>query len=323
MSGRQSVRWPNEAPLGEDSGHVPNSFDARFACLKGGTFMTCRILYSLLVLALICNLSSGQPEQPSADAVAKLIGQLNSKDFQTRLEASDKLEKLGAPVLPALRKAVKTDLVLEAKRRIEQVIGRIEAGQLQAEENLWKDFDAPQRGVKDRLIKILDRTPTLSDRQATAAIYLITVGRSPTGPELEDAQKQLAEGSVRLTSILRLARARMQGEDFKPALAGVNERLTKARKELTNENEIATALNRLNSAEFEKLINEVAAATAKAAKTDEDFVDVAFLLTLSRYPEKERKSTLGHIQRTPNRATATSNVFWALLNSKEFLSSSN
>jgi len=283
--------------------------------------MTSRIhiLNSLLVLALICNLSRGEPEQPSPDAVAKLIGQLSSNVFQTRQEASDQLEKLGAPVLPALRKALKTDLELEAQRRLEQVIGRIEAGLLEAEEKLWKDFDPQQRGVKDRLSKILARTPTLSDRQVTAAIYLITVGRSPTGPELEDAQKQLAEGSIRWASILRLARSLVQGKEFNTALAGVNERLIKARQELATENDIAKALNRLNSAEFEKLIDEVAAATAKATKTDEDFVDVAFLLTVSRFPEEERKSALGHLKRAPNRATVTSTVFWALLNTKEFL----
>jgi hypothetical protein len=299
----------------------PGSADSQ--CLKGGTSMTSRIhiLCSLPVLALICNLSSGQPEQPAPDAVAKLIGQLSSKDFQTRQGASAKLEKLGAPVLPALRKALKTDVELEARRRIEQVIGRIEAGLLQAEEKLWKGLDAQQRGVKDRLIKILARTPTLSDRQVAAAIYLITVGRSPTEPELKDAQKQLAEGSIRWASILRLARSLVQGKEFNTALAGVNERLIKARKELATENEIAKALIRLNSAEFQKLIDEVAAATAKATKTDEDFVDLAFLLTVSRFPgeEQQRKPALGHLKRAPNRTTAASNVFWALLSTKEFL----
>ncbi len=285
--------------------------------------MTSRIhiLNSLLILALNCNFSRGQPEQPSPVAVAKLIGQLNSEDFQTRQKATDKLEKFGVPVLPALRKALKTDVELEARRRIEQVIGRIEAELVQTEEKLWKDFDAPQRGVKDRLIEILDKTPTLSDRQVTAAIYLITVGRSPTEPELKDAQKQLAEGSIRWVSILQLARSLVQGKEFNTALAGVNERLIKARKELATENEIAKALNRLNSAEFDKLIDEAAAAIAKATKTDEDFVDLAFLLTVSRFLEEEqqRKSALGHLKRGPNRATATSTVFWALLNTKEFL----
>jgi hypothetical protein len=278
------------------------------------------LLNSLLVLALMCNLSSGQPGQPSPDAVAKLIGQLNSVDFPTRQQASDKLEKLGAPVLPALRKALKTDVALEATRRIEHVIGRIEAGLLRAEEKLWKDFDAQQRGVKDRLIKILARTPTLSDRQVTAAIYLITVGRSPTEPELRDAQKQLAEGSIRRTSILRLARSLVRGKEFNPALADVNERLVKARQELASD-ELAKALARLNSDEFQKLIDEVAAATAKATKADEDFVDLAFLLTVSRFPEEEqqRKPALGYLKREPNRATATSTVFWGLLNTKEFL----
>jgi hypothetical protein len=285
--------------------------------------MTCRIriLNSLLVLTLICNLSSGQPEQPSPDAVAKIIGQLSSEDFQTRQEASAKLEKFGSPVLPALRKALKTDVELEVKRRLEQVIGRIEAGLVQAEEKLWKDFDAQQCGVKDRLSSILARTPTMSDRQVTAAIYLITVGRSPTEPEFEDAQKQLVEGSIRWASILRLARSLVQGKEFNTALAGVNERLIEARKGLATENELAKALERLNSAEFQKLIDEVAAATAKATKTDEDLVDLAFLLTVSRFPEDEqqRKPALGYVKRAPNRATATSDLFWALLNTKEFL----
>jgi hypothetical protein len=276
---------------------------------------------SLLVLALICNCSSGQSEQPSADAVAKLIGQLNAADFRTREGATDKLEKLGAPVLPALRQALKAGAELEAKRRIEHLIGQIEAALLQAEEKRWKDLGAPERGVKDRLIKILARTPTLSDQQVTAAIYLITVGRSPSEPELKDAQKRMAKGSIRWASILQLSRSLVQGKEFNTALAGVNERLIKTQRELASDNEIAKVLQRLNSTEFEKLIDEVAATTAKAAKTDEDFVDLAFLLTVSRFPEDEqqRKPALGHLKRAPNRATATSTVFWALLNTKEFL----
>jgi hypothetical protein len=279
------------------------------------------IVNALLALALIGNCSSGQSEQPSADAVAKLIGQLNSAEFRTRQDATDKLEKLGTPVLPALRKALKAGAEPEARRRIEHVIGRIEAGLLQAEEKRWKDFGAPERGIKDRLSKILARTPTLSDQQVTAAIYLITVGRSPSEPELKDAQKQLARGSIRWASILQLSRSLVQGKEFSTALAGVNERLMKTQKELAADNEIAKALHRLNSPEFEKLINEVAATTARAARTDEDFVDLAFLLTVSRFPEEEqqRKPALGHLKRAPNRATATSTVFWALLNTKEFL----
>lgn len=283
--------------------------------------MTSRIpiLNSLLVLALSCNLSNAQTEQPALDAVAKLIGQLSSEDFRTREEASDKLAKLGAPVLPALRKALKTDVEPEARRRLEQAIDGIEAGLLQAEEELWKDFDAPQRGVKDRLGRILTRTPTLTDRQVTTATYLITVGRSPTEPEFKDAEKQLAEGSNRSASLLRLARSLVQGKEFNTALAGANERLIEAQKELAAENGIAKALHRLNSDESQKMIDEVAAATAKTAKTDEDFVDLAFLLTVSRFPEEQqRKQALDHLQKTPTRATATSNVIWALLNTKEF-----
>jgi hypothetical protein len=131
----------------------------------------------------------------------------------------------------------------------------------------------------------------------------------------------LAEGSIRWASILRLARSLVQGEEFSSALAGVNERLIKARKELATEIELVKVLQRLNSAEFLKLNDEVAAATAKATRTDEDLVDLAFLLTVSRFPEEvqQRKPALGHFQRAPNRAVATSNLIWALLNTKEFL----
>src|SRR5262249_20800074 len=79
---------------------------------RGGISMTSpvHIFPSLLVLGVTCTLSSGQPEQAAQGEVPKLIGQLTAKDFRTRQKASDQLEKLGAPVLPALRKALKTDV---------------------------------------------------------------------------------------------------------------------------------------------------------------------------------------------------------------------
>jgi hypothetical protein len=50
-------------------------------------------------------------------------------------------------------------------------------------------------------------------------------------------------------------------------------------------------------------------------------VDLAFLLTVSRFPDdaQQREPALGHFNRTQNRAAATSNLFWALLNTREFV----
>ena len=55
-------------------------------------------------------------------------------------------------------------------------------------------------------------------------------------------------------------------------------------------------------------------------KTDEQFVDVAYLLVLSRFPTAdESKQAAAHMKKANGRATATSDIFWFLLNSREFL----
>jgi hypothetical protein len=150
------------------------------------------IAISLATLAFIGSAVSGQTEHPHPEAVAKLIAQLSAADFRSRRQATDELEKLGAPVLPALRKAVPATASLEAKRRVEDVVNRIETALLKAEEKRWEDLDAPRRGIKDRLGKILARTPDMSDQQVASAVYLLTVGRAPTDDEIARAKKNLA-----------------------------------------------------------------------------------------------------------------------------------
>jgi hypothetical protein len=66
-------------------------------------------------------------EEPAPEALAKLIAQLGAARFRTRQEASAELEKLGRPVLGALRKAATANADLEVRRRIEAVATRIEA----------------------------------------------------------------------------------------------------------------------------------------------------------------------------------------------------
>jgi hypothetical protein len=275
----------------------------------------------LAILALIGEAATGlgptvRAEQPPPETVAKLIAQLSATDFRSRQEASNKLEKLGGPILPALRKAAKANTELELKRRIELVVIRIENGLLKTELKRWQDLDAPRRGIKDRLVKILARTPALSDRQVASAVYLLTVGRPPTDAEVTRAQKQFAETNGLPASVLQLGRSLVQSKKFSAEVAGANVRVFKVQKELASEMELAKNLHRLNVEEF----GDVAAALNKAVKTDEQFVNVAFLVVLSRFPTaNESKAAVAHLKKARHRPTATTDIVWALMNAKEFL----
>jgi hypothetical protein len=258
-------------------------------------------------------------EQPPPLAVAKLIARLGDAEFRSRQEASDKLAQRGAPILPALRKAATANTELEVKRRIELVVIRIENALLKDEEKRWQDLDAPRRGIKNRIGKIMARTPTLSNQQLASAIYLLTLGRPPTSDEVKQVQKQLGETNVRVVSVLQLARSLVQTKEFSAEVAAANVRISKLKQDLAGEMGLAQKLARLNGVESQKLCDELAASVDKAVKTDAHFVDVAFLLGMSRFPTAtESKTVLAHLKKVGNRLTATSDVFWSMINTREF-----
>src|SRR5262245_18645691 len=91
---------------------------------------------------------SGLAEQPSPEAVAKLIAQLGAEQFRTRQQASEELTKLGEPVLPALRRALTPKTELEVKRRIELIVIRIKAAPV---ENLVRAYCAKPDLARDRV----------------------------------------------------------------------------------------------------------------------------------------------------------------------------
>ena len=280
-------------------------------------------VFAIALSAFVAGTVSGKPDkgEPEPDAaVAKLITSLHSANFRARQDASNSLEKLGPPVLPALRKALRGDAEVETKRRIEHIIGRIETGIMQAEEKLWKDFDAPRRGIRDRLIKIMAANPTLTDQQVISAIYLVTAGRAPTEDELKAGRTQLADSDVRAVGAARLARPLVQGKEFNTELAVLNARILKAQADLHADNELGSTLLKLNDPEKQKLINDLGAATAKVVKSDEEIRDVTCLLTVSRYPrDTETPRIMDHLKRGGNRAAAVSDLYWALMSTKEFL----
>ncbi len=225
---------------------------------------------------------------------------------------SDKPETLAGPILPTLRKAVMAKSDLEVRNQINNAV--------KTEDKHWQDLDAPQRGIKDRVVKILTKTPALSDQQVASAVYLLTVGRTPTDEEFKRAQRDFAETNDRPLRALQLTRGLVQGKDFNTAVAATNGRLFKIPKDLATKRESGEIPILLTADEFQKLTGECAASVDKAMKADEQFVNLAYLLTLSRFPTAtESNQFVGHLKQAPERATATRDIFSFLLNSKEFL----
>jgi hypothetical protein len=230
------------------------------------------------------------------------------------------LEKLGPPILPALRKAATANNELEVKRRIELVVTRIENTLLKIEEKHWQALDAPRRGIKDRLLKILARTPTLSDHQVASVIYLLAVGRPPSDDEVKRAQKHLGETHSRLLSLRQLTRSLVEGKDFCAKVASANLHLLKLQQDVRAAREEVPVIPRLNSIEIEKIIAEVAKSVVKTVKTDEPLVDLAYLLVISRFPRAEEvQMAAAHLKRAQDRAGLVSDIIWALVNTKEFV----
>jgi hypothetical protein len=258
---------------------------------------------------------------PLPETVPNLIAQLSAADDQARQQASDKLEKLGGSVLPALRQAAAGSAAVEVQRRLELVVTRIENNLVKAEEKHWQDLDASRRGVKDRLVKIVARTPTLTDAQRTSAVYLLTVGRSPTDDEVKRAQKQFVETNGRAAGALSLARSLVQSEEFSAEVADANARLLKVKVDLGPEKDLVKQLHVLNSDEVQKMTTAFAGSLTKRVKTDGPLIDLAFLLVLSRFPKaNETERVVAHLKKT-GRLQATEDIFWSLLNTKEFLQS--
>src|SRR5262245_28448568 len=67
-----------------------------------------------------------QPTKAEANEVSKLVKQLADADFTKRDQASASLEKLGTAALPLLRDAVRKSDDTEVRRRLEEIIPRLE-----------------------------------------------------------------------------------------------------------------------------------------------------------------------------------------------------
>ena len=70
-------------------------------------------------------LSGVKPRPLDRKQVEPWLGDLDRDSFQVREKATEELQKLGNDAKPFLRAALKTDLVLEARRRIESLLERL------------------------------------------------------------------------------------------------------------------------------------------------------------------------------------------------------
>ncbi|MEI8380243.1 MAG: M56 family metallopeptidase [Planctomycetota bacterium] len=227
-------------------------------------------------------------------------------------QLSDKPEELIGPILPALRKFEIAKSDLEIRTQIEIAV--------KGEQTHWEKLDAPQRGIKDRIVKVLTKTLNLSDEQVVLAASLLSVGRPPDDEESKRAQKELAETKDRTKVVLKLARGLVESREFNARLAVTNDRLVKIQADLATKRGAGEVPVLLTAEEFQKVAVDCAEAVNQAAKTDEQFVDLACLLALSRFPSPiEAGQFVQHLKKATDRASATRDIFSFLLNSKEFV----
>lgn len=221
-------------------------------------------------------------------------------------------EKVAGSTLPTLRKAEMAQFDSEVRSQIENAV--------KTEDKQWQDLELPRRGIKDRVVKVLGNTPAMSDQQVVSAVYLLTVGRPPTDEEVKRAQKEFGEIKNRPLSVLQITRVLAKGKEFSTEISATNDRLFKMQKDLSTKRGAGETSFLLTADEFQKLTVDCASSVDKAVKTDEQFVDLAYLLALSRFPKAtESTQAVTHLKKAADRATATKEIFFSLLNSKEFL----
>jgi hypothetical protein len=274
--------------------------------------------WCLGILLASGNAVAGPKDPPADETVARLIAQLDAnKDADSRQKASDALQAIGLPALPALRRAAAANVDGEVKRRIEMLMARIENALLQAEEKHWQHRDQARRGIKDRLVKVLANMPT--DRQAALAVYLLTIGRAPTEAESDRARKQFANDMGRTVAVLELARALVETKEFDVAVADVNSRLLQVQQDVAAAGDVTKQLLRLNDPQVGKLATDAGAALSKSANNDKQLVNQIFLTVLSRLPSDADAAGVSNIlKRAKDRAAGTGDIVSALMNGTEF-----
>jgi hypothetical protein len=118
--------------------------------------------------------------------IDKWIEQLDDDQFAVRERATGELEKIGISGEPTLRRALLTNLSLEARRRIERILEKLEGGNLPPENlraqralEVLEQIDTPE--TRQILEKLSGGAPDATLTQ-DAKLGLQRLGKRPTPP---------------------------------------------------------------------------------------------------------------------------------------------
>lgn len=225
---------------------------------------------------------------------------------------SDNSASLAGQVPASVRKDEIAKREMEVRKQIEVAV--------KSDESQWQSLDAAQRGVRDRIVAVLNKTATLSDQRVASAVYLLAMGRSPTDAEAQQLQKEFAETQNRPLSALQSTRKLVQTKDFNTPIAEISNRLFKMQVDWEAKRKAGGIPFLMTAEEFQKFTSECANAIGQRAKSDEQFGELAYLLTLSRFPSPtEAEQLTAYLKNAADQAEATKVIFTMLLNTKEFL----
>lgn len=269
-----------------------------------------------LIVALIVVLGCGSASATSNPQVAprilrELIEQLGSRDYREREKASRQLVEMGRFGLPALRNArAHTDP--EIRQRAMLLISQIEGR------------DSHRQILRGLLTQLLTDT-RLSRSQCVEAIPLVCLGRSPAESERGELLRKLDLARGDVASREKFFDSLLYHPAFCKDIARVCQHINKIRTETQSAFQRRGASGTMMLINSKEVQDKVLAAgkiivETKALRSNEDRMNVMFLLTLYRFPtEKEKSSVLKWFAKPKPRKVGWGDIQWALINTKEFV----
>ncbi len=144
----------------------PEQLEARWAALAGEDAAAAdRAIWELADAgpagAAFVKRRLGGGGTPTEVLVARLLPALDNDDFKVREQASAELRNLGRAAAPALRKALAGQPSTEARRRVNQVLARLEKA----------GAEVPSQGlIARRAVEALERSGAAEARQVLAEL---------------------------------------------------------------------------------------------------------------------------------------------------------
>jgi hypothetical protein len=141
-------------------------------------------LATVMMLAALCAPAAAQRPAPlgeeEAKRVAELVRRLDSKNFPERERALKELERFGPRALPALQTAAKGPISDEVRRRLGQLIDKLEPPELKRIPPLIEQLRARQ---------FRDREQAMIELQALGGKALPALRAAARSPDIEVARR--------------------------------------------------------------------------------------------------------------------------------------